>query len=305
MQKFNRVYELVVEADDQVRPSGEVTSENTKKVTIRLPYTIEFEISRANLGSAQTGRFKIYNLGLETRKAIQKDQWQYIFRNIQFRAGYSSSDGTIFPLLFNGVVKTAYSYREGVNFITEIEALDGAWAMTQGFSNLSLNSNTTASQAIALLAKDLQYTIGAPIIGNFPTVAKRGMVLSGNTWWMIQKLSNQMALINNGQLLAMKLNEVIRGGLPLISAETGLLGSPKRTRSMLECRMVFEPRLTLCQIVELRTLVESKQLNRPWKIVGIEHRGMISPTVSGECTSTATLWYTDVEFREIYNLATL
>jgi hypothetical protein len=304
MQKFNRVYELKVEADDQVRPSQEVAPSNTKNVTIGLPYTIEFEITRANLGSAQSATFRIYNLGLETRRAIQKDQWQFIFRAIQFRAGYQSPEGTLMPLLFNGVVRTAYSYRQGVDFITEIEAYDSVWSMTQGFTSLAIPGGITASQIIAWLAKDLPNTSGTPIIGNFPTVAKRGIALSGNTWNLIQRFTNQLAIMNNGRLIALKLNEVLKGGLPLISAETGLLGVPKRTRSMLECQMIFEPRLTLCQLIELRTIT-LPELNRFWKVVGIQHRGMISPTVSGDCTSTATLWYTDVEFQEIFNLGSL
>lgn len=304
MQKFNRIYELTIEADDQVRPSADVAPENTKRVVIRLPYTVEFEITRANLGSSQNGTFRIYNLGEATRRAIQKDQWQYIFRNIQFRAGYDSQDGKLLPLIFNGTIRTAYSYRQGVDFITEIDAYDGAWAMTQGYTNLGLPSGVTASQVIAYLSRDLPNTSGQPIIGDFPTEAKRGLVLSGNTWGLIQKFTNQLALINNGQVVALKLNEVLRGGLPLISAETGLLGIPKRTRSMLECRMIFEPRLTLCQLIELRTQY-LPELNRFWKVVGVQHQGTISAAVAGDCISTATLWYTDVEFREVYNIATL
>lgn len=301
MQKFNRVYELTIEADDQVRPASQVTAANTKRVVIRLPYTVEFEITRANLSSAQKATFKVYNLGKETRNAIQKDAYQFIFRAVQFRAGYSSGDGSFIPLLFNGTVKTAYSYRQGVDYITEIEAYDGAWSISQGFSTISIPAGYTASQTVALLAKDLPNTTGTPIIGDFPTVAKRGQVLTGNTWNIIQRLTNQLAVISNGQLLALKLNEIFKGGLPLISAETGLLGVPKRTSSFIECQMIFEPRLTLCQIIELRSQT-LPQFNRFWKVVGIQHQGMISPSVAGTATSTATLWFTPYEFKEVYGV---
>lgn len=301
MQKFNRVYQLKIEADDQVRPASQVTPANTKYVTIELPYTVEFEISRANLSSSQTATFRIYNLGLQTRNAIQKDAYQFIFRAIQFRAGYESPDGSFIPLIFNGTVKTAYSYRQGVDFITEIEAYDSAWAMSQGFSTLSLPSGVTASQVVAQLANDLPGLAGTPIIGDFPTATRRGSVYSGNTWGLIQQLTNNLAVIDNGQLKALKLNEIFKGGLPLISPETGLLGSPKRTSSFIECEMIFEPRLTLCQIVELES-VTNPQFNRFWKVVGIQHRGMISPAVAGSATTTATLWFTPYEFREVYGV---
>lgn len=301
MLKFNRLYELTVEADDQVRPASQVTAENTKRVVIRLPYTVEFEISRANLSSAQTATFKIYNLGKKTRDAIQKDSWQWIYRAIQFRAGYEDPNGQMLPLLFNGTVKTAYSYRQGVDFITEIEAYDSAWAMANGFTTISRPAGKTASELVAELAKNLPSLTGTPIIGDFPTVAKRGQVFVGNTWTLIQNLTNQLAIMNNGQLIALKLNEVFRGGLPLISEETGLLGVPKRTTAFLECDMIFEPRLTLCQIIELRS-VTTPLFNRFWKVVGIQHQGMISPSVAGTVTSKATLWFTPYEFKEVYGV---
>ena len=301
MLKLNRVYELKIEASDQVLPASQVTAENTKNVTIKLPFTLEFEITRANLSSAQTATFKIYNLGKKTRDAIQKDSWQWIYRAIQFRAGYEDPNGQMLPLLFNGTVKTAYSYRQGVDFITEIEAYDSAWAMANGFSTLSLTAGKTASEIVGLLAKNLPGLTGTPIIGNFPTIAKRGQVFVGNTWTLIQNLTNQLAVMNNGQLIAMKLNEVFRGGLPLISEETGLLGIPKRSNAFLECEMIFEPRLTLCQIIELRTIL-SPQFNRFWKVVGVQHQGMISPSVAGSATSKATLWFTPYEFKEVYGV---
>ena len=301
MQKFNRVYELKVEADDQVRPASQVTPGNTKYVTIKLPYTVEFEINRANLSSAQTATFRVYNLGLETRNAIQKDAYQFIFRAVQFRAGYESPDGSFVPLIFNGTVKTAYSYRQGVDFITEIEAYDSAWAISQGYSALSLPPGVTASQAVLQLAQTMPGLVGNPIVGEFNATTGRGSVFFGNTWGLIQQLTNNLAVLDNGQLKALKLNEIFRGGIPVISAETGLLGSPKRTSSFIECEMIFEPRLTLCQIIELQS-VTNPQFNRPWKVVGIQHRGMISEAVAGSATSTATLWFTPYEFQEVYGV---
>lgn len=221
-----------------------------------------------------------------------------IFRAIQFRAGYDSPDGEFMPLLFNGTVKTAYSYRQGINFITEIEAYDSAWAMTQGITSLAVLDGLTASQVVGLLAKDLPGLAGIPIIGSFPIKNRRGKVLFGNTWNLILQETSNLAILDNGQLKAMKLNEVFRGGLPLISSDTGLLGSPKRTTSFIECRMIFEPRLSLCQLIELRSET-NPQFNRFWKVMGIQHQGMISPTVSGTCITTANLWFTPLEFKEI------
>lgn len=296
MEKFNRIYSLSIEVDDGVNtsPLREEFKAN-KNVVITLPYTIDFEISRATLSSAQTGTFRVRNLGERVRNAIQKDIFQATqLRAIQFRAGYDSPSGRFLSLVFNGTVSQAYSWREGPEgpWITEIDAFDGGFQVVNG-NNISqtLAPGISSADNIRSLAKQLPGTTGAPIVGSFPTVNKRGKVMFGNTWDLIQKESNGLAFIDNGQVKALNYNEVFAGQIPLLSSETGLLGSPKRTKSTLEFDMMFEPRLTVGQLVRVESIT-NKQYNRDWKVLGFEHRGVISPSVAGDCVTSVRLWFT-------------
>lgn len=296
MQKLNRVYSLKVETDDGVRAS--VFEFRTRFrphefVEIKLPLTVEFEISRRMFGSSQTGTFRIINLNEATRNAIQKDYFQFEpLRAIQFRAGYEQADGDFLPLCFNGTVLTAYSYRRGTDYVTEIEAYDGGWNMANGNAvTLSQYAGVTAQQTLRQLASLLPYQIGNAIIGNFPVVNKRGEVLLGNIWDLILEKSNGLAFIDNGQVKVLNYREVIEGMLPEISADTGLLGVPKRTRTTLEFEMIFEPRLLVGQIVKL--VAANPLFNRAWKVLGFEHRGIISPSVNGDCLTNVSLWFTE------------
>lgn len=307
MEKFNRVYSLKIEVDDGVNtsPLREEFRAN-KNIEITLPYTVEFEISRQNLSSAQTGSFRVFGLGEHIRNAIQKDIFQFTqLRAIQFRAGYDSPSGKFMPIVFNGTVKTAYSWREGTTWITEIEAYDGGWQMANGF-NVSLNQapGATAAQTIAQLSRLLPYQAGNPIVGSFPTTNKRGEVLFGNIWDLILQKSNGLAVIDNGQVKALNFQEVIQGEIPIITSETGLLGSPKRTTSTLEFEMIFEPRLTLGQVVELQSKTNPR-FNRKWKIIGFEHRGTISPSVAGDCITSVRLWFTTQDLQLISGVPVL
>lgn len=301
MEKFNRVYSLKVEVDNGVNtsPLRPEFSAN-KNVEITLPYTVEFTISRRTLTSAQTGTFRIFNLGAEVRSAIQKDIFQFTqLRAIQFRAGYDSPNGKFTPIVFNGTVLTAYSWREDTTWITEIEAYDGGWQMANANNvSLSLSPGATASSVITQLAQQLPNISGVPIVGSFPTANLRGEVLFGNAWQLILQKSNGLATIDNGQVKALNYNEVIQGEIPLISSETGLLGSPKRTTSTLEFDMIFEPRLTVGQIVQLDS-VSNRQFNRAWKVLGFDHRGTISPAVAGDCITSVRLWFTTQDLQLI------
>lgn len=294
MEKFNRVYSLSVEVDNGInttplRPEFRAN----KNVTITLPYTVKFQISRRTLTSAQTGTFRVYNLGVEIRNAIQKDVFQFTqLRAIQFKAGYDTPNGSFMPLVFNGTVLTAYSYREGVNWITEIEAFDGGWQMANANNiALTLAAGTTTSDVITQLAKQLPNLSGSPIVGSFPSANLRGEVLFGNAWSLLIQKSNGQVMIDNGQVKALQYNEVIRGEIPVISSETGLLNSPKRTTSTLEFDMIFEPRLTVAQIVRVESS-SNRQFNRNWKVMAFDHHGTISLDVGEECLTSVRLWFT-------------
>lgn len=55
--------------------------------------------------------------------------------------------------------------------------------------------------------------------------------------------------------------------------------------------MLFEPRLTVGQLVRVESTT-NRQYNRDWKVLGFEHRGIISPSVAGECVTSVRLWFT-------------
>ena len=296
MDKFNRVYSLSVDVDS--RSAADIQKDPlavTEQVNIQLPYTLEFAISRHDLSSSQTGTFRIFGLGKNIRDAIQKDVFtMQQLRSITLRAGYRSSTGTIMPLMFNGTVLTAYSWRESTNWVTEISAYDGGFSIANAYQMTPLvaKAGTRMDATLKTLALTLPLTNRNPIIGDFPQTPLRDVVLSGNTWDMIQTASGNRATIDNGQVKILNEKEVFKNpNLDTISSDYGLLGSPKRTASTLEFDIVFEPRLSVGQIVALKSTT-NEQFNRDWKVLGFDHHGTISPSVAGECRTMVRLWFT-------------
>lgn len=275
MSKFNRIYSLSVEVA------------GGQKVTIELPFTVEFEVRRELLSSSQTATIKIYNLGERLRDLIFKDRYNTTeFRAVQLRAGY---EGIGAPLIFNGTVLQAYSYREGVDFYTVIEAYDGAYMMANSYSTQTFGNGPTYAQVMAGLNADLKGTTGQPIIGNFPGKSIRPLVCMGNTWDILVQLSEGYATIDNGQLKVLRPNEAITSTIPVISSESGLLGSPRRSGGLIEFAMLFEPRFTLAQIVALQSETNSL-FNGTYKVMGFTHNATISPAVAGDARTDVSLW---------------
>jgi hypothetical protein len=147
---------------------------------------------------------------------------------------------------------------------------------------------------LSLLANQLPNMNGTPLIGDFPTVSPRGQVLFGNAWDLMVQQSKGLAFIDNNQLKVLNWNEYVTGELATISADSGLLGAPKRTETTLEFDLIFEPRLTLRQIVMLNSSTQPLY-NHEWMVLALEHRGTISPSVAGECLTSVTLWFTPAQ----------
>lgn len=279
--KFGRRCSLAVE----VNPDSKGVPQANLVIPSNL--TIEFEISRQFLASSQEATFRVYNLNEEHRPLVQKDPYALTeFRAIQFRAGYKD----FMPLVFNGFVRHATSDRVGTNVVTTISAYDGGQAMANGVTSSTVASGETVAQTLAKLAKSLPRVSGQPIVGDFPTKNLRAKVLFGNTWSVILQESGNLATIDNGQVKILKPNEAIEAEIPVINSDSGLLGMPRRTPTKLEVDMLFEPRLTIGQLLELDSRL-NRIYNGTYKVTGFTHRGVISPAVSGECVSTVSLFF--------------
>lgn len=258
-------------------------------VEVGLPFTCEFEVRRASLSSSQTATFRVMGLGVRTRDLIQKDWFTLSdVRAIQFRAGYEGEPTT---MIFNGTLKQAQSYKRpgGVDWITEIEAFDGGAAMANGYSLRTIAAGTQFSDLIKTLAKDLPGLAGNAFVGSFPGTTKRGASFAGPTWGYIFQMTNGLAVIDNGQLKVLNPNEYAGTEIPSITAAAGLLGTPQRFLNMLRVTMLFEPKFTIGQLVNLDSSGLTR-FNGLYKVMGINHRGLISGSRDGERRTELTLW---------------
>lgn len=289
--KFIRRCQLSVE----VSPNAQGVTQNN--LTIPEELTVEFEISRQSLASSQEATFRVMNLSEHTRNRIFKDPYALTeFRAVQFRAGYR--DDPVLPLCFNGFLREATSYRMsgGTEMVTELKAYDGGLAMANGFTSQTIASGTSIADVLRFLAKQLPRISGTPIVGEFPVTNKRGKVLLGNTWQLLLEESGGLATIDNGQVKVLNYNEAIAAEIPVINSQSGLLGSPRRAATKLDVEMLFEPRLTVGQIVQLDS-VSNKLFNGTFKVMGFVHRGTISPAVAGDCKSTVSLFFGSSELK--------
>lgn len=280
MDKFGRNYSLTI-----FLQSG--------TLLINPPFTIEFDITRNQLRSANVGQVRVYNLGKMKRDLVRKNilataQLEYI----ELRAGY----GTNLPIIFRGDISQAWSVREQVNFITQIESFDGGFASINGTVDLNFAAGTPNMTVYGAIAQTLpNTTVGT--IGAYPGVLPRGATYSGNSLDILSEISGGGAFIDNGKVNILGTYDIaanVNNGF-IISPQSGLLNTPLLESTVVHFDMIFEPRLAVGQLVTINSFTE-QNFNGKYKVTAVKHRGMISEAVCGTVITTG-------EFLNLNNVA--
>ena len=275
MTKFGRNYSLTVQT-----PAGQI-------LTIKPPFTIEIDITRNTLTSSNVCQVRLYNLSKINRDLIRFNTYNFAeFSSISLNAGYGDSLANVFA----GNISRAWSVREGVNFITQIECYDGGFALVNGTVNVSFPAGTPYVTIIGALMSSLpNVTIGA--IGNFPGVLPRANTYHGSPASLLTELTGGAFYIDGGKAYALRSNEY-NAGLPIIviSDKTGLLNTPVLEETTARIEMLFEPTLNVGVLASVVSLTYP-EINNVYVITSIKHRGIISPVVSGDLITTAEFFY--------------
>jgi hypothetical protein len=274
VDKFGRNYLLRVENED-----GQF-------LTIAPPFTIEFDVNRNILSSANLSSIRIYNLSKHNRASIRKDQYDGgVLRRVILQAGY----GTNLPIIFDGDIQRAWSVREGVNFITQIESFDGGYAFLNGLVNQTFPRGTDQRTILLELLGHLPGTqVGT--VGDYPGRTTRGSAYSGNTAQIVTELSGGGFFIDNAKANCLNDSECLRGEIQVITSASGLLGTPVREETFLNFDMLFEPRLVIGQELALDSIT-GDNFNGLYKVIAIKHKGMISESVCGDAITSVGLAY--------------
>ena len=283
MQKWNRNYILSIQV------------KGNEWLDISLPYTMSFRVTRNTFATANTAKITVLNLAEDTRRKIYKDRYKFnIYKGIELRAGYGDNK-ELLPLIFKGNIKQAYSHKDRVDYITEIEAYDGGFSFQNGRTVRSFAAGTSDKQILKSLIQDLPgITIGK--IGTFTGSLPRGNAMQGVTVDLIKNVSAGNFFVDNEKAYCLQEEECFRGNIAQINSGSGLLGSPLREETLLTFKILFEPRLQIGQYVELQSETE-KLFNGSYKVIGLDHSGMISDVSGGKCETKVSLFYGTLPLR--------
>lgn len=292
MRKFNRNYKIVFEVGYR-KDLLEYVPQQT--IEVQYPFTLKFDVNRGVWSDANTGNFQIYNLGYDVQALLWKDRFdQTKYVTMWLYAGYEN----IMPLIFMGDVQECTSYRNGVDFITDIQATDGGYLFQYGFVNKTFSKDTDFKFLIQELLAGVPTCKVGYITSNVKQMRKRGRTFIGQTMKLLEAYNFDKVFVDNGELHILGENDVIPGQLMVLNADSGMIGTPRRSETTLNVDTIFEPQLVVAQAISLQSKLYPF-LNQNYQIIGLRHYGTISPVECGNLYTSVSLSLGEYPFNEL------
>ena len=295
MQKFQRNYKITFEIGQMSSGQDLIPQEI---IEVSFPYTLHFQTSTA-LNATGCGKchLQLFNLPEQVQKKLYRDNYtntKYIL--MELYAGYQEQ----MPLVFYGFVNQCYTSRDGgsVDYITDIQADSNMLLTYYGFNNVTIAKDTQIVDVVKKLTEEFPFYKPTYITPKIKPLASNKTFIGQTLDLLGREYGNYEIFIDKGNFNILASNEVIPGDIYVVNADSGLLGSPRKSDQYLYFDMVFEPRLLLGQAIELASS-SILWFNQLYKIYGIEHKGIISPSECGKVTTKVTLFLGDDAFEEI------
>lgn len=250
MSRFNRQFELMIEADGE-------------RVTVGSPFRISFDATKSLSGGLNKMTIQVFNMAERRRLAVVKDPEQRKRLPLSLKVGYN---GTL-DLIFRGTVHRGLNRREGPDIITELDCLDGGFDFFNSFT-----SQTVRGDRLGAILRDLSNTRRGKI-GEIQKLV-RPKVLVGNTVKLIDQIidEDQSWYIDDEQLNILRDNEVISSFIPLVSAATGLIDTPEREQSKLTFSTLMNPTLKIGGLARLKSTT-APHMNGIYRLETIGYTG--------------------------------
>jgi len=225
-RQYKRVYDLTV-----IPPGGEAR--------IIRGLRINFEITKSILSFPNLARITLYNPNQETLSTLEEK-----YTRIILNAGYEGDS----RLLFKGDIRNVFQTKTGRDRLVTIYSGDGEKSWQNATFNKTLSANLSVSSAIQEVLKTFSDVTIGPLQG-LPQVADklRGQVLSGSSKDIMDNFAEEYGFtwsIQDGEVIIAPYQEPLEGDeAVLITAATGMIGSPTITEIGVDVTTLLNPRL--------------------------------------------------------------
>ena len=253
MRQFGRVLELKIG--------------NRKESIVINNLRVTFSIKKTLTSEPNTAEISVYNLNNSNRNLITSKQYHFLELSVCYKED-------VLRLIFCGDILTVENKLTGQDIITTMRCGDGHRAYTEKTIIKTMQKGQKDSDFLNEAVSSFGVQKGAINLPNDRTLP-RGKVLMCDTRETMHKIAinnNADWSIQDDQLVVIPKNKALANNDGwVISRNTGMIGSPKKTNDGLEITTLCNPHYRIGSLVR----VESKlsEYNGDYKIKSIEHNG--------------------------------
>lgn len=226
---------------------------------LRVGFTVE------KTGDSTPNKLKlsVYNLDADARAFVSKKGMA-----VRLEAGYQDST----KLLFSGSLELVSHTKPGPDWVSAIESADGVRAYRSVVLSESFGPNTSEKSVIEAAAKKMGVTVGE--LKGLPENAKfnQGRQLSGPASRELDALCRKHGLrwsIQDEVLQIVPIGQGLSREAVLLSADTGLIGSPEKTERGVKMVSLLQGGINPGQLIQL----ESRSIKGLFIAENVTHQG--------------------------------
>lgn len=207
-----------------------------------------FKISRGDLQTPNSARVRVYNVSETTKQRIEKE-----FTRLVLQGGYEGN----FGIIFDGTIKQVRRGRESqTDTYLDITAADGDSAYNFAVVNTTLAAGSTASDHVAAACTAMNpYGVTQGYTLELPTnPLPRGKVMFGMARdFMRWTARTQQAVwsIQDGKTIMVPETSYMPGEIPVVTAETGMVGLPEQTQNGITIKMLLNPSVKIGRLINI------------------------------------------------------
>ncbi|WP_354681346.1 phage protein [Cupriavidus plantarum] len=209
---------------------------------------VVYHIKRGDLQTPNSAQVRVYNVSETTKQRIERE-----FTRIVVQAGYEGN----FGIIFDGTIKQVRRGRESqTDTYLDITAADGDSAYNFAVVNTTLAAGSTASDHVAVACTAMNpygvtqgYTLELP-----KNPLPRGKVMFGMARDFMRwtaRTHQAVWSIQDGKLIMVPETSYMPGEIPVITAETGMIGMPVQTQNGITIKMLTNPSVKIGRLIQI------------------------------------------------------
>lgn len=245
---------------------------------------IAFKIRKSDKPEPNSSQIRVWNLSEQHRTAVELKGTRCVLS-----AGYPDSEAQI----FSGNVHFAQSQKEGNDWLTTLELGDGQLKFKTARVGQYFPAGTKLLDVVLHVGQQLVSDLGnlRERVSQLSEEFSEGITIHGSAAETLTRLLRPHGIswsIQDGRIEALAPSEYLPGTGPLISVDTGMVGSPgyghaKKTGGprYLKVKSLLQPAMRPGQAFELR----SREINGSFRCHLVEHEG----------DTEGPPWYSEIE----------